>query len=355
MNKSLIAGLMSGTSLDGLDIAICEFNMHGENLDWQIVKADTISYDKAWSKKLQNAHQKRAIDLLKLHQEYGEFLGSSVLSFLTQSGIPKADIAAISSHGHTVFHQPESKLTFQLGHGASIAAVSGLPVFCDFRVQDVVLGGQGAPLVPVGDRLLFGKYDFCLNLGGIANVSMEDKGRRVAWDICPANMVLNYLSRQMGQAFDNKGTCSAQGTVVRDLLNELNQLQYYSKPAPKTLGREWVEREVLPLLEHYEIPIGDKLATFTEHVAIQISKAIDNYNGSNILITGGGAFNDFLINRINKWANVSVILPEQQIIDYKEALIFALLGYLKMHNQQNVFGAVTGAKKDHISGVEYKI
>ncbi len=355
MDNSLFIGLMSGTSVDGLDIAICEFIPKANGLDWKILKADTILYDKNWNAKLRNAHNLKGEDLIRLHHEYGVYLGSLVSAFLADSGISKKKIRVISSHGHTVFHQPENGFTFQLGHGASIAAESGLPVVCDFRVQDVVMGGQGAPLVPIGDQLLFAEYDFCLNIGGIANISLENNGQRVAWDICPANMVLNYLSQHLGKPYDDKGVIAAHGSIIPDLYDQLNELNYYSQAAPKTLGREWVEKEVFALLDNYKNPIADKLTTFTEHVAFQIIKVAEKYDGKRILVTGGGAYNDFLIERINKLSGVTVIVPDTQLINYKEALIFALLGYLKKANKHNILSSVTGAQKNHISGVEYKI
>lgn len=354
MAKQTLVGLMSGTSLDGLDMAVCEFWDEGEKLKWQILNAETRPYSSEWAEKLKNAHLLSGQDLLKLHHAYGEYLGETVLGFLDQKNIDHAKIDAICSHGHTIFHQPEGQFTFQLGHGGNIAAKTGKRVIADFRLQDMILGGQGAPLVPIGDRLLFRAYDFCLNIGGIANISLETESGRLAWDICPANMVLNRLSQKLGKQFDNDGAIAARGLINTQLLDKLNNLPYYHEKPPKTLGREWVETEVFKLIDNVDLSITDLLTTYTEHIAFQVGEATHSFNGNNILITGGGAMNDYLVSRINKFTGLSVILPEAQVINFKEALIFALLGFLKIQNRVNVLQSVTGAEKDHITGIEFK-
>lgn len=353
--KRTILGLMSGTSLDGIDMALCSFQPSQDGLDWQIYVADTFEYPQKWLKLVSEAHRLNSEDLLLLHHSYGNFTGEMINAFFRRHDIDKSSVDAVSVHGHTIFHQPEKKLTFQLGHGASIAAKISLPVICDFRTQDMVLGGQGAPLVPIGDRLLFGAYDYCLNIGGIANISMEQAGYRLAWDICPANMVLNYLSRKIDLIYDENGDHASQGRVDEALLALLNNLSYYAQKPPKTLGREWVEREIYPLLEHSQLTVKDQLATFIEHIAMQTGRAMAGHGGTNLLITGGGAYNKYLVHRLNKSTGISVILPEARVIEYKEALIFALLGYLRLQNQTNILGSSTGARKDHISGIIYKI
>lgn len=350
-----ILGLMSGTSLDGLDIALCEFIPDANKLTFKIKKATTLPYTKKWKTQLTNAPRLNGLELLKLHYAYGKYIGEQVNHFLAHTNISANTINAISSHGHTVFHQPANNFTFQTGHGGHIANLTNLPVICDFRLQDVMLGGQGAPLVPIGDRMLFNQYNYCLNIGGIANISLEKNGKRLAWDICPANMVLNYLSQQVDKPFDNNGDMASQGIISKNLLTQLNNLVYYQQKPPKTLGREWVENSIIPIIDNSLEPLNNKLATFTEHIAIQIARSIDNQKNYTMLITGGGAFNQYLITRINKYTNVSVVLPEKTVIEFKEALIFALLGYLKLNNKINVLSSVTGAKKDHISGNLFKI
>ncbi len=346
---------MSGTSVDGLDIALCRFGNKNGQLFWEIINTETQPYSENWTNKLLTAHKLHGEELAILHFEYGKLLGKMVNRFIESNKIYRKTIDAISSHGHTVFHQPQKGMTLQIGHGAALAGECKIPVICDFRSQDVALGGHGAPLVPIGDRLLFGEYDFCLNIGGIANISFETENSRVAWDICPANMVLNFLSQKVGESFDRDGKIAASGQIDKRLYNTLNQLDYYTQKPPKTLGREWVESQIFPLLENSSLPLKDQMATFVEHIAFQISDTVQNHRGKRLLITGGGARNKYLTERINKTSGLSVVLPNTVVIDYKEALIFALLGYLKICNRINIFSSVTGANHDHVSGIEYKI
>jgi anhydro-N-acetylmuramic acid kinase len=353
MQKYRVLGLMSGTSLDGLDLALCTFWYIDDYLHYQIENAETIVYSQEWEQLLSKAHELSGEQLIDLHHKYGEYLGICVDEFINSNRIEKSAIDLVSSHGHTIFHQPQKGFTFQLGHGASLAKTCGLSVVSDLRTQDVVLGGQGAPLVPIGDRLLFGEYDYCLNIGGIANVSFEKSGKRMAWDICPANMVLNYFSNRIGKPFDENGKLASEGVVNGELLKQLNSLDFYKLAAPKTLGREWVFGSVIPLIEAQNISIKDTLSTFAEHIAFQVSKVFENECNKSLLITGGGAYNSYLIDRINNLSDIIVKIPDSIIIEYKEALIFALLGFLKTQGKNNILSSVTGAVKDHSSGILY--
>jgi anhydro-N-acetylmuramic acid kinase len=250
-------------------------------------------------------------------------------------------------------HQPQNGFTLQIGNLPNIAKIVGTKVVCDFRVQDVQLGGQGAPLVPIGDRILFSEYDYCLNLGGFSNVSFEEKNNRIAFDISPVNTVLNFYANKLGLDYDNKGEISRSGNLNSDLLNELNALEYYSKPFPKSLGFEFVKEIVLPLIEKYSIAIEDKMHTFTEHIALQTAKALPSKNGK-LLVTGGGAYNTFLMERMQfHLPTMKIIIPDAEILEFKEALIFALLGVLKLRNEINVLASVTGSKQDHSTGIIY--
>jgi len=262
----------------------------------------------------------------------------------------------IFSHGHTIFHRPEQNFTLQIGSGAVIASVTNCKVICDFRVQDVALGGQGAPLVPIGDQLLFGNYGFCLNLGGFANISFDKQKTRMAFDICPINIVLNHYTRKIGLEYDDKGVLASQGDLHMNLFNELNNLPFYTDEKPKSLGYEFVKETILPIIESYALPINTVLRTFIEHAAVQMVKVINSnmLNKNNeVLITGGGACNDFLMDRISYHSNLKIIVPDKEIIDFKEALIFAFLGLLKNQNEINCLQSVTGAIKDHSSGVVF--
>ncbi|MDA3867471.1 MAG: anhydro-N-acetylmuramic acid kinase [Salinivirgaceae bacterium] len=350
-----ILGIMSGTSLDGVDLALCHFETTKGKLQWNILQAATLPYTEDWQYRLQTAHLQSGYDLTLLDVEYGKLLGDIVCDFIAKNNLEKSDIHAVASHGHTVFHQPGLGITLQIGSGAHFAARTGLNVINDFRIQDVAQGGQGAPLVPIGDQLLFSAYSHCLNLGGIANVSYEKGGVRTAGDICPANMVLNQLARLQGLNYDEDGRLAQSGIVNDELLKQLNELPFYRLAFPKSLGREWVEQNIQALLEQSELSVVDQLATFVEHIGQQVGKAIENGDSGQLLITGGGALNTFLVDRIQHYTQHQVVLPEREVIDYKEALIFALLAYLKYAGEINVFASVTGSGRDHIAGVEFKI
>lgn len=345
--KILSLGLMSGTSLDGLDIALCELDtLHLS--ESKILEATTISYSDHWRDRLKNAMLLNGRELAQLHVDFGVFCAEQVSIFLQRN---RAQPEFIASHGHTVFHQPEKWVTLQIGSGAHIAALTGIKTVCDFRTTDIAYGGQGAPLVPVGDRLLFSQYNFCLNIGGFANISMEKEGERIAFDICPANMALNYQTEKLHMPFDENGKLAASGIVDNSLLEKLNQLEYYKKPAPKSLGKEWFSEKFLPLVEESDLTVNDKLATLCEHMAMQI--AAHTKTGGKLLITGGGTHNGFLLSRIGLYSDADPVLPSKIIIDHKEAFCFALLGLLRLQEKPNALSSVTGASKNSIGGAVY--
>lgn len=343
--NTIILGLMSGTSLDGLDLALCKFS---GNYEFKILKAKTVSYSQAWKNGLSSAQHLSAEKYFELHANYGKFIAQEINLFLQDA--PEKP-AAIASHGHTIFHQPHLGFSTQLGCGATIAANTGITTVCDFRSLDVAMGGQGAPLVPIGDKLLFGNYAACLNIGGIANISFDKNGNRIAYDICEANMLLNFLAEKNGKPFDENGDMARAGKINSDLLNVLNSHSYYSESGAKSLGREWFEKNILPLIEKSNLNTNDLLATSTEHVAQIISDELNKENIKNVFITGGGAFNTFLIERITSKTTTEIILPEAQTINFKEALIFAFLGYLRLNESVNTLSSVTGAKSNSVGGV----
>ncbi|MDI5887555.1 anhydro-N-acetylmuramic acid kinase [Flavobacterium yafengii] len=349
--KYTIIGVMSGTSLDGVDLAHIVFTVKNNKWNFQILESETVSYSIDWLNKLKIAVDFSEVALEKLNQDYTQLLASIISDFIEKYEIKNLD--AVCSHGHTILHQPQNEFTLQIGNLPEIASVINQTVVCDFRVQDVQLGGQGAPLVPIGDRILFSEYDYCMNLGGFSNVSFEKNKERIAFDISPVNTVLNFYANQLGFNYDDKGSISRTGICNKDLLNELNTLDFYQKKHPKSLGFEFVKETILPIIETYSIPIEDKLHTFTEHVALQIALALPNKNES-LFITGGGAYNDFLIERIQyHLPQIKIIIPSAKILEFKEALIFALLGVLKLRGEINVLSSVTGAKTDHSSGTIY--
>lgn len=337
---------MSGTSLDGIDLAEIVFNYTDGKWNFEILSAETVPYSSFWKGELRDAINYSEEKLERLDFKYTEKLSEEISKFIKKYNIQEID--AICSHGHTIFHQPNKGFTFQIGNLPRISKVLGQKVVCDFRTQDVNLGGEGAPLVPIGDRLLFPEYDYCLNLGGFANCSFEKNGVRIAFDICPANIVLNKYAENLGKDFDEGGKLAASGKVDTDLLNKLNSLSFYNDKPPKSLGLEWVKKQIFPLLDAAAISSEDILRTFTEHIAIQLAQQFSQ--NAYVLITGGGAYNSFLIKRLKSLASIEIIIPSPDIVEYKEALIFGLLGVLKLRNEVNCLASVTGASKDHSSG-----
>lgn len=337
---------MSGTSLDGVDLVYVSFD-NDDYSDFEMIFFETIPYTSNWKEKLKNAIDFSKDKLIDLDEDYGNYLGEIINSFKNKFKINKVDF--IASHGHTIFHQPERKFTFQIGSGKGISRVTNNKVVCDFRTQDVLLGGQGAPLVPIGDQLLFSKYCYCINLGGFANVSFDKNGERIAFDICPVNIVLNYYSNKLDLEYDEFGEIAASGKINLKLLNHLNSLEFYKLFSPKSLGLEWVVKEVFPLIDSLENSISNILRTFVEHIAIQISKIVNN--NKSVLYSGGGVYNSFLISRIEFFTKTQIRLPKKNIINFKEALIFSLLGLLKIKEEINCLKSVTGAQKNHSSGV----
>lgn len=339
-------GLMSGTSLDGLDICFARFEKQDE-WTFNILKAETVPYSKNREDKLRNSIHLSAEELLELNSEYGFYLGKAVRNFIEKHQIENIDL--IASHGHTVFHQPKKKFTLQIGDGRAIKLENNVHVIYDFRSQDVLMGGNGAPLVPIGDELLFSEYDACLNLGGFSNISMKIEEKRIAFDIAPVNIILNKLAQKFNKNFDENGDLARTGKINEDLLLKLNSLDFYSQSYPKSLGIEWCNENIFPLFG--DIETADVMATFTEHTAEQISKIFNIYMLKSVLFTGGGTYNQYLTEKIKAKTNTEIVIPEKEIIDYKEALIFAFMGVLRYNNEINVLSSATGSSKDHSSGI----
>ncbi|WP_353077311.1 anhydro-N-acetylmuramic acid kinase [Flavobacterium sp.] len=343
-----VIGVMSGTSLDGVDLAHINFEINDGKWSYKIFECDTISYSNEMISKLKNGIHYSSSELSELNIEYTNLLGNIISEFIVKNNISNLD--AVCSHGHTILHQPQNGFTLQIGNLPEIAKITNQKVVCDFRVQDVLFGGQGAPLVPIGDKILFSEFDYCLNLGGFSNISFEENKERIAFDISPVNTVLNFYANTFGLEYDDKGKISESGNISLELFDELNTLEFYQKPYPKSLGFEFVQEIILPILENYPISTKDKMRTFTEHIAFQIGKILQTKTGK-LLISGGGVYNDFLIDRIkNHLPKTEIIIPDEKTIQYKEALIFALLGVLKLRNEINVLSSVTGAKQNHSSG-----
>ena len=339
-----VIGLMSGTSLDGLDIAYCHYQIQNNKWSYTIIKAETLPYSESWVEKLVSVESSSAYELARADKEFGEFLAASVNNFIARHSL---EVDIICSHGQTIFHRPEINLTTQIGDINVLAAKTGILTIGDFRRLDLALGGQGAPLVPIGDRHLFGHYAQCLNLGGFSNISFERDNERIAYDVCPVNIVLNALARREGMPYDRDGEMARSGEINKDLLSRLNDLDFYKIKQKKSLGKEWVLENVMPLLDEQDLKTSSLLATFSEHVADQLAK---NISGE-VLITGGGAYNKHLISRLRAKTSSQIHIPEKTIIDYKEAMIFGFLGVLRLRNEVNALASVTGASRDSCTGL----
>jgi anhydro-N-acetylmuramic acid kinase len=345
-----VIGLMSGSSLDGLDIAYVQLEENGGKWNYEILKAGCYEYDSIWATKLRDAIGLPALDYKLLDAEYGQYLGQMVNKFIDENNLHHK-VSFITSHGHTTFHIPTKRMTHQLGDGAAIAAETGLPVITDLRALDVALGGQGAPIVPIGERLLFPEYDRFLNIGGIANLSIKTDNGMKAFDVCPANRVLNMLTEEMGVKYDEDGKIAASGEVNVSLLERLNEPEYYKEAAPKSLSNSFGTDVIYPLIKSFDISKQDALRTYTEHIAHQISHSVTT--NSKLFCTGGGCFNTFLIEVLKKKLaekNAEIFLPSRDVIEFKEALIIALIGTLRWREEYNVLKEVTGAKRNSIGG-----
>ncbi len=349
--------MMSGTSLDGVDLAFVQLTEEGGKWRYDVMAAETVGYDAQWRHELQNAIHLSAVDLLVLNNKYGQWLGELAKGFIQRHNLEDVDF--IASHGHTVQHQIDKALTYQLGSGYHLSLASGCRVINDFRSMDVALGGEGAPLVPIADEHLFSKYDFCLNLGGIANVSFQNEGRRLAFDIGLSNMLLNHLTQAHGLEYDKGGELARSGTRIDDYFEALNSLPYFQIKGPKSTGYEWFVDEVLPVAERFgHCSFEDTLSSVVHHVAFQIGESINAIRDhGTMLVTGGGARNDFMVELIRRHTadGIDVIVPDNQTVDFKEAIAFGLMGALKIRGEVNCFASVTGASRDSSGGVIYDV
>jgi anhydro-N-acetylmuramic acid kinase len=354
-------GLMSGSSLDGLDIVFAEIQENGGKWTYEILHADCYTYPGEWITKLKQATSLSALDYQLLHTEYGHYLGKQVNKFIDENEL-QYKVALVASHGHTTFHIPVKKMTAQLGDGAAIAATTQLPVVTDLRSLDIAFGGQGAPIVPIGEKLLLSQYDLFLNLGGIANISASGEPPLGGWgfDVCAANRVLNMLAADAGKEYDEGGKMAASGKTDDKLLEQLNALEYYKQAYPKSLANDFGTDTVYPLIKRASLSVNNALRTYTEHIAQQIKNAImdvsnpkSQIQNPKLLVTGGGAFNNFLIECIKDHLaafNIEVIIPDEKLVKFKEALIMALIGVLRWREETNVLSSVTGAARDSVGG-----
>ena len=350
-DKSLVLGLMSGTSMDGLDISCARYYQKCNAWHYELIACETMTYDSKIKSDLLNTFHKVS-DLEEMDVKFALCLSNYIKVFLRRYNL-KIDL--ISSHGHTIFHDPKNGYTKQIGLGSVIAENIGVPVVSNFRQQDINLGGQGAPLVPIGDKLLFSEYDSCINLGGIANISFDFKGKRLAYDISPCNMLLNFLAKKSGQDFDNCGKMASAGQVDKLLLDKLDKINYYDFQIPKSLGKEYVNQHFIPILSKSNKNNNDTLATCVEHIAIKISNVLSEFDISKALFTGGGVFNQYLVDRISYHTKTKIVIPNKDLVNFKEAIVFGFLGFLRVLGEHNCLSSATGAMCDHSSGDIYMI
>jgi anhydro-N-acetylmuramic acid kinase len=352
-NNFTIAGVMSGTSLDGLDISLVNFEKVADNWHFKILASSTYKYNQKFKSSLQDCRNLKAIELMQLDIDFGNLIGEKILDFIQEYKIDKNTIDAIASHGHTVFHQTDKGLTVQIGNGHAISVTTNIPCINDFRQKDVCLGGQGAPLVPIGDLHLFQDYSICLNLGGIANASFKDGSTIQSFDISPMNLSLNYIAQNAGKEYDKDGYMASKGMIQKDLLFKLNELNYYKVAGPKSLGIEWLDQNIFNIIDQRKFSSEDLMRTFVEHQVEQIASSINSHVGEKVLITGGGTFNTFFIDKLIEKVNKDIVIPKDEIIEFKEALIFAFLGVLYLNSSENVLSSVTGSSRNSVSGALY--
>ena len=344
VNSARVIGVMSGSSLDGIDLALCHFAKDGKQWSFTIEKAVTVPYDGAMHERLLHATGTSGLELARLHRDIGIAIGNACHDLL-----PGTTADLIASHGHTIFHQPGEGLTVQVGDGARIAALAGLPTVCDFRSMDVALGGQGGPLMPFGERMLFPDHKAFVNLGGIANIAIHHGKQTTGYDVCPCNQALDLLAGEAGMAYDANGALARTGEVNMELLGKLNALDFYKQEPPRSLGREWFDEQLKPLIVS-DLPLKNRLRTVIEHIALLIAQELDKAKVESALFTGGGAHNRFLIERIAALGKARPELPSAELIDYKEAVIFAFLGLMRIRGEVNTLASVTGASRDNIGG-----
>ncbi|KRX07819.1 hypothetical protein PPERSA_07569 [Pseudocohnilembus persalinus] len=259
---------MSGSSLDGLDIVYCHIQQindknSNEQYKYEIIKAETFEYEREILEQLKNIGKHSAYEFCVFDRYYGKYIGKQINKFC-QKYLQKEQIQKISfvaSHGHTIFHTPvQNNTTVQIGHIPSISAECQMTVIGDFRSIDVALNGHGAPLVPIGDQLLFKNYDYCLNFGGINNISFINKNnKRIAFDIGPCNILLNYLAEKLGKNFDENGEIAQKGQINTQLLNQLEKQEFFQMEIPKSLDRNYIEQNFIPILEQSTETIENKL------------------------------------------------------------------------------------------------
>lgn len=362
MESYKVLGLMSGSSMDGLDVAHCEITVDDGKWSYKILRAECIPYPAKWKLRLEKLVLQNAITYIKTHTYLGHYMGERTREFIDRHGIEN-EVDFIASHGQTIFHQPDNNFTSQIGDGAAMAMRTGLPVICDFRTADVAFNGQGTPVAPIVDKLLFSDYKYLLNLGGISNITVNTGDKYIAFDITAVNLIMNKLVGKIGKEYDEDGNMARSGKLNEELLTELNGSWYYEKEYPKSLSGGWVSKVMYPVANRQKIPIEDKLRTLAEHIALQHAnsiKMIQQKEGIEVsaddkmLLTGGGAFNKFLVECIQEKVPMTLEVADAETVEFKESLLMALMGVLRVRNEVNCLSSVTGADQDTIGGTIYQ-
>ncbi len=351
-----VIGIMSGSSLDGLDIAYCSLEENGGNWSYTIENAICVPFDTILYTQLNTITNLTVPEFMQLHTHFGRWIGLQLNNFIAQFEL-EHKVHLIASHGHTAYHFPANATTVQIGCGAAIAATTNLPVVNDLRAMDMAFGGQGAPIVPICEQLLFKNYNAFINIGGISNITINNGEIITAFDVCAANRILNVLANELGQPFDDEGELASAGTINQNLLQALNNLPYYTKPSPKSLGNEFGLQTVIPLIKQFNDSTINNLATYTEHIIFQLTQAINtNKVTGKVLVTGGGAFNKFLIESLqNQCRQIVVEVPDALTINYKESLAMAIMGALRWREENNTIKTATGARQASVGGALWMV
>ncbi len=347
-----IAGVMSGSSLDGIDIAVVRY---GKGQEWRLLDTYHEAYPTEWEEKLMQFSELSSMAYIKMKTQYSILLATMIDGFVKKSQYP---VDYISIHGHTMVHLPHDGITEQIGNGGIVSAITGIPTIADFRIGDIALGGVGTPLIPIAEKILFAGYDYYLNLGGIANITRFSEHGIVAYDVCPCNQVLNYFSRKVGMEYDDKGQMAREGSFLQKVNHYLESVEYFEKPPPKSLDNNWIKTSFISQMDDFDV--SDVLHTYTIWMAQCIANQVGVDEGEQraMFVTGGGVHNTFFIERLEKeleFKNCKLVIPSHEIIDFKEAILMTLMGKNYLDDTPNILSRVTGASRDSIGGALYKV
>lgn len=369
----LAVGLMSGTSLDGIDVALCEINGSSFDTTIQLLAFETVPFKKKMKEKIKKACFKEtsSVDTIcSLNFELGKVFSDAIKTMLSHTQYQSSDLDFIASHGQTIYHQPfddqtHVASTLQIGEAAIMAYEHKCPVISNFRVMDMAAGGQGAPLVPYTEYILYSeknKSRVLLNLGGIGNVTWldgsMDESHVIAFDTGPANMMINAAMKKLyHKEYDHDGEIASQGELISPLLDELICDPYFDMDIPKSTGRElFGEDRTLQLIEKYQNAHAcDIVYTFTYFTVWCVVYHLKKYIGKvdELIVGGGGAHNKEIMRLLkSELPRVSVMSADEFGInaDAKEAMAFVVLGNETMHQKTSNMPSATGAKSHVILG-----